>query len=279
MKKVLLLICLCFSLQIVFSQDNSEKKYQLNKLDSAQIHTTKEFAYKLESIGKGIIVSELQSRKIEFTIIKNFDEVHYVDRIIGDNTMERIVKKDTSYREVIMNEKPIKHNNKNSFTEDPIIFERENGLWEVSKLASYNYTQKEEIYSQLKTLNKNNGNRIQDFIYPDYMRIGDTFEITSENINNFFDIPEIKAATGTFTLKNVIIEDNDTVAVFAVDFTVEGLAEGDQVDIKFKGTIKRSISKFYDKEMDVIGEIVMSTKKIGAYSKMPCTFFSIRKLY
>lgn len=279
MKKVVLLIGLfCFFQQVTFGQNKSSKKYQLNKLDTEQTYTTKEFAYKLENTGEGIILSEYRNKKLEISILKSTLEIHYVDTFVG-TTMERIVKKDTMQRETIAKGISSKRTCQNILAGKKILFKRKKDSWSAPEFELYDPEQRGKISMHLDILNTGNGNRIQDFIYPDYMRIGDTFQVTNKNFNNFYDLSEVTSSSGTFTLKDVVVENDETIAVFEVDFKINGLYDTDEASIDFKGTIKRSISKFYDKEIDVMGETTFRMERIKTYSKEYSKLFLTRKLY
>ncbi|MGH1385811.1 hypothetical protein [Kordia sp.] len=279
MKKVVLLIGLfCFFQQVTFGQNKSSKKYQLNKLDTVQTYFNKEVTYQMKNTGRGTIISEYSDSKIEARIEKYNAEVQYKD-VFSNTTIKRVFKKNNVHIETIARGTPSTYNRQNMLKEKVIVFEREKKLWKVPKLDMYDSLQRKRINIYVQTLNTGNSNRIQDFIYPNYMRIGDTFQLTNSSVNNFFDLSKATSTKGEFTLKDVVIENDDTVAIFEVDFKIEGLSDDDDMTVNFKGTIKRSISKFYDKEIDLLGETAVFMQEEKMYTRMPCTLFMTRKLY
>ncbi|WP_420574443.1 hypothetical protein [Kordia sp.] len=279
MKKIFLFVCLTlFFQQVTFGQNDQTKKYQLNKLDATQTFSKKEVTYQMKNTGRGTIISEYNDSALEAIIKKYSAEVHYED-VFSATRIKRIFKKNSVSIESIARGTPSTYNRQNMFKEKAVVFEREKELWKVPKLDIYDSLQRERINIFLRTLNTGNSNRIQDFIHPDYMQIGDTFQLKNSSVNNFFDLSKSTSTKGKFTLRNVIIENDDTVAIFEVDFKIEGLSDNDDMTVNFKGTIKRSISKFYDKEIDLHGETSVFMKKEKMYTRMPCTLFMTRKLY
>jgi len=279
MKKVFFFTCLiCFFQQVTFGQNKSSKKYQLNKLDSEQTYTTKEFSYQLENTDKGLMITEYKNNELEISVLKYDYDIHIRD-VYVDNLIKRTILKNNTFVEMTARGIPSKYSRPNVFKGETIIFERKKDVWHVPQLDIYDSLQRDVIKIQLKKLNLFGGNRLQDFIYPDYMHIGDTFHLENSAVNNFFDFSKVTSAKGIFTLKDVIIENDDTIAVFDVDFTIKGFSENDDLFVDFKGTIKRSISKFYDKDINLIGEFTTDMKEQKMYTKTPCKLHLTRNLY
>ena len=278
MKKILRFAFFLAFLQFVISCQDTSKKYQLNKLDSTQTFTTKKTTYQLINTQDGLgIVENPNGTKNEFSFHHFELKTDYIDTYV-DTKIERIVNYEISKYAMTVEGKEIESTTENQFVGEKIIFTREKNKWKAPEFDRYDSIQKDEIESHLLALNRGNNARLQDFVYPDFMRIGETMQLKRLWVNNFFDLDDVRSATGTFTLTDVIEENNETIAVFTVDFMIEGTLDGSLVSTDFEGTIKRSISKFYDKDLDLYGELTMYITENRTNLKVPCKLHFVRSL-
>lgn len=278
MKKSLLFIFILCFVQIVFTQENSKKLYQINNPSTQKEHYSLEVIYQLSNSEDGIMFSYALKDTLEIKVKKMNVKVSYKD-VRSKNKISRYIEKNVVETEGLVMGKSMYQKQIDTFTGQSITFKRKNDLWIVPKFDSYNSIQQNSLKIYLSELNEGKSNRLQGFVYPERMQIGDVIQLDRTVVANFFDTHNIQSAEGKFELSDVIEEDGDIVAIFNVDFEIKALPNDDDVTLKFKGTIKRSISKFYDKEINLSGITISNMKEEKVIIKIPCKLDMTRKLF
>lgn len=277
MKNTFLFVFIFCFVQTVFTQETSEKQYQLNNPNAQKKRYNIELEYQFSNTSEGTMRLEILNDAFE-TIIKKFSaEIHYKD-VRSKNKIQRYVEKHHTQMEGEIFGESISEKESGTFTGQTITFKRKNNVWFTPKFDSYDSIQQSSLETYLKELNKGKSDRLQDFNYPERMRVGEVMQLDHNSVANFFDVYNVKSVKGEFVLSEVIYEDEESIAIFNVDFEIKAMVDNDDIFIKFKGTIKRSISKFYDKEINLHGTVISDLKEEKMLIKLPCKLHMTRKL-
>lgn len=124
----------------------------------------------------------------------------------------------------------------------------------------YNFIERNTITGDLKKLNEKRSPKVVDILYPEKMQLGDTLDLTPNTVLRFFELDDFETIKGTLILKEILVRNDETLAIFDIDIYFYGLVdEADKayMTLKMNGILERSLTHFYDKKVEMLGMFKM----------------------